>query len=120
MTFSRGRSLTEVLIAVVCVCFLLGFVAVLCIGNYYRAKRAMERQKQRRLARLSGQSGAIGAENSPRSIISGSSSAHSEEQRNLLLGGFDRGINLGTQRRRNPDEAPDLLLNTNRPNIQAV
>lgn len=40
-----------------CVGFLTGFVAVLCIGNYYRAKRAMERQRQRRLARLSGHAG---------------------------------------------------------------
>lgn len=144
MTYSRGRSLTEVLIAVVCVCFLLGFVAVLCIGNYYRAKKAMERQKQRRLARLSGQSGAIGvgfdddevgATTSPQSIISGSSSTHSgdAEQGNPLLGGGGGGagfgggvggnINLGTYRRsRYADETPDLLLqpHPNRPNIQAV
>lgn len=55
MTYSsRGRSLTELIIAVIFVCFLTGFVAALCIGNYYRAKRAVERQKQRRLARLTG------------------------------------------------------------------
>jgi type II secretory pathway pseudopilin PulG len=120
MAFSRGRSLTEVLIAVICVCFLLGFVAVLCIGNYYRAKRAMERQRQRRLARLSGQSGVIGFasdNNSPRSIISGSSS--SEEQRNLVFGGM-YPTPTGTQRRKYADETPDLLLHPNKPNIQAV
>lgn len=135
MTYSRGRSLTEVLIVVVCVCFLLGFVAVLCIGNYYRAKMAMERQKQRRLARLSGQSGAIGVTgfdeetNSPQSIISGSSSTHSGgEQGNPLLGGAGFGasggggnISLGTHRRaRYADETPDLLLHPDRPNVQAV
>jgi hypothetical protein len=81
----------------------------------------MERQRHRRLARLSGQSGVIGAENSPRSIISGSSSsAHSdEEQKNLLMRGFG-GFGMGTQRRKNVDETHDLLLQPNRPNIQAV
>jgi len=29
--------------------FLVGFITVLCIGNYFRAKRAQERQRQRRL-----------------------------------------------------------------------
>ena len=32
---------------------LVGFITVLCIGNYFRAKRAQERQKQRRLAKQS-------------------------------------------------------------------
>lgn len=32
--------------------FLVGFISVLCIGNYFRAKRAQERQKQRREAKL--------------------------------------------------------------------
>ena len=35
--------------------FLIGFITVLCIGNYFRAKRAQERQRQRRLAKLAGQ-----------------------------------------------------------------
>ena len=35
MTYrSRGRALTEVLLAVIFVCFLVGFVTVLCIGKY--------------------------------------------------------------------------------------
>lgn len=52
MTYhSRGRSLTEVITAVVFSCFLIGFIGVLCIGNYFRAKRAMVRQKERRMAR---------------------------------------------------------------------
>jgi hypothetical protein len=87
MTYrSKNRTLTEVLIAVTFVCFLMGFVAVLCIGNYYRAKRAMESQKQRRLARLSGHAGnaVVGLADSPKSTISGTSSAQSIEQQNFL------------------------------------
>ena len=58
MTYhSRGRSIAKVIAAAIFVGFLTGFVAVLCIGNYFRAKRAMERQKQRRLARLAGGGG---------------------------------------------------------------
>jgi len=53
MTYrSRGRSIFEVILAVCFVGFLVGFIAVLCIGNYFRAKRAQERQRQRRLSKL--------------------------------------------------------------------
>mmetsp|Transcript_8220 Transcript_8220/g.14073 ORF Transcript_8220/g.14073 Transcript_8220/m.14073 type:complete len:89 (-) Transcript_8220:72-338(-) len=53
MTYrSRGRSLFEVIFAVCFTAFLIGFIAVLCIGNYFRAKRAQERQRQRRLSKL--------------------------------------------------------------------
>mmetsp|Transcript_17399 Transcript_17399/g.28148 ORF Transcript_17399/g.28148 Transcript_17399/m.28148 type:complete len:91 (-) Transcript_17399:344-616(-) len=53
MTYrSRGRSLIEVVLAICFVVFLVGFITVLCIGNYFRAKRAQERQRQRRLAKL--------------------------------------------------------------------
>lgn len=38
--------------AICFVVFLVGFITVLCIGNYFRAKRAQERQRQRRLAKL--------------------------------------------------------------------
>jgi len=38
--------------AICFVAFLVGFILVLCIGNYYRAKRAAERQRQRRLTKL--------------------------------------------------------------------
>lgn len=38
---------------------MVGFVCVLCIGNYYRAKRASEKQKQRRLAKLSNIPGVV-------------------------------------------------------------
>ena len=107
MTYkSRDRSLTEVLIAVVFVCFFVGFVAVLCIGNYYRARRAMERQRQRRLARLSGNAGngVVGSTESPKSTTSGASSAHSIEQRNLL------GSSNAMSHRPNRDHGGDLLL----------
>jgi len=91
--------------AVTFVGFLTGFVAVLCIGNYFRAKRAQERQRQQRLARLAGSSGLI---DSPRSHYSGSSaglhsSSASSEQQHLL----------GSQRRRNInpiEEGTDSLL----------
>mmetsp|Transcript_13509 Transcript_13509/g.19765 ORF Transcript_13509/g.19765 Transcript_13509/m.19765 type:complete len:95 (-) Transcript_13509:171-455(-) len=53
MTYrSRGRSIFEVIVAVCFVGFLVGFITVLCIGNYFRAKRAQERQKQRRVAKI--------------------------------------------------------------------
>ena len=37
--------------------FLIGFITVLCIGNYFRAKRAQERQRQRRLAKIANAGG---------------------------------------------------------------
>ena len=37
--------------AICFVAFLVGFITVLCIGNYFRAKRAQERQRQRRDAK---------------------------------------------------------------------
>jgi len=50
MTYkARGRSLFELVVAVTFAGFLVGFVTVLCVGNYIRAKRAMERQRARRL-----------------------------------------------------------------------
>eukprot|EP00588_Corethron_pennatum_P010447 CAMPEP_0194267452 /NCGR_PEP_ID=MMETSP0169-20130528/1944_1 /TAXON_ID=218684 /ORGANISM="Corethron pennatum, Strain L29A3" /LENGTH=190 /DNA_ID=CAMNT_0039008285 /DNA_START=225 /DNA_END=797 /DNA_ORIENTATION=- len=53
MTYrSRGRSLFEVIVAVIFTGFLIGFITVLCIGNYFRARRAQERQRQRRLAKM--------------------------------------------------------------------
>jgi hypothetical protein len=94
--------------------FLTGFVAVLCIGNYYRAKRAMERQKQKRLARLSGHAGngVIGVD-SPGSNQSTVSSSHpSEEQHNLLggWGGQNATMKQQTARRRNMEDNTDSLL----------
>ena len=37
--------------AIAFVTFLVGFITVLCIGNYFRAKRAQERQRARREAK---------------------------------------------------------------------
>jgi hypothetical protein len=51
-----------VLQAVAFVTFLVGFITVLCIGNYFRAKRAQERQRQRRLAKLAANNGGYGAD----------------------------------------------------------
>lgn len=66
MTYrSRGRSVLEVIIAVCFTGFLVGFITVLCIGNYFRAKRAQERQRQRRLAKLTSSSRGAGGEASP-------------------------------------------------------
>ena len=48
--------------AICFVVFLVGFITVLCIGNYFRAKRAQERQRQRRLAKLAASSNAAAAQ----------------------------------------------------------
>ena len=48
--------------AVCFVVFLVGFITVLCIGNYFRAKRAQERQRQRRLAKLAASSNTVAAQ----------------------------------------------------------
>ena len=49
MTYShRGRSLIELIFAISLTSFLVGFVSVLCIGNYLRARRSQERQRARR------------------------------------------------------------------------
>ena len=48
--------------AICFVCFLVGFITVLCIGNYFRAKRAQERQRQRRLAKLAASNNATAAQ----------------------------------------------------------
>jgi len=89
MTYhSRGRSIAEVIAAAIFVGFLTGFVAVLCIGNYFRAKRAMERQKQRRLARLAGGggNGVVDYYSSPQSQTSTPASSTGEyDEKQLLL-----------------------------------
>uniref|UniRef100_A0A7S1Y086 Uncharacterized protein n=1 Tax=Grammatophora oceanica TaxID=210454 RepID=A0A7S1Y086_9STRA len=62
---SRGRSMTEVIVAVTFISFLTGFVFVLCLGNWYRAKRAMERQRQRRLEKMNGTTPRSSTDGSP-------------------------------------------------------
>lgn len=97
MTYhSRGRSLSEIITAVFCVSFLIGFVGVLCIGNYFRAKRAMVRQKERRMARrnislhhggdMSPDRGSAGttSSSSPRSTVTSGSSG--DEHLHLIQG----------------------------------
>ena len=116
---THSMILIQIFQAVTFVGFLTGFVAVLCIGNYFRAKRAQERQRQQRLARLAGGSGLI---DSPRSHYSGSSGQRSEddvsEQQHLLSGAkggpkLHVNVNHQTSRRRNSnvmDEGIDSLL----------
>eukprot|EP00934_Nitzschia_sp_Nitz4_P009003 Nitzschia sp. Nitz4//scaffold56_size114212//40843//41213//NITZ4_003942-RA/size114212-processed-gene-0.60-mRNA-1//-1//CDS//3329554682//8993//frame0 len=48
----RNRTLVERVFVACFFVFLVGFITVLCVGNYCRAKRAQERQRQRRLAKL--------------------------------------------------------------------
>lgn len=109
---SRGRSLKEVIAVTVFVCFLVGFVAVLCIGNFYRAKRAMERQRQKRLARLSsnGGNGVVGVErfpsSSPKSFVS--SSTRSSEEIHLLSGNT-RPSEIPRRRAVEDPFTPDLI-----------
>jgi hypothetical protein len=74
----------------------------------------MERQKQRRLARLSGHAGngVVGLD-SPSSNQSTASSSHpSEEQHNLLGGWGGQGATMKQQtaRRRNMEDNTDSLL----------
>merc|ERR1719491_443885 len=45
----RGRSSNEFIAAIIFAGFLAGFIFYLCLGNYQRAKRAMDRQRKRRL-----------------------------------------------------------------------
>mmetsp|Transcript_15081 Transcript_15081/g.28833 ORF Transcript_15081/g.28833 Transcript_15081/m.28833 type:complete len:175 (-) Transcript_15081:1025-1549(-) len=103
MTYrSRGRSRNEAIAAIVFAGFLAGFILYLCVGNYQRAKRAMERQRKRRLEleeekralALSPNCGenigtidrrrrnnvGCGAHDSPRSNYSGTSSMYTDEK----------------------------------------
>jgi hypothetical protein len=55
-SFAVSNVLKSFISQAICfVTFLVGFITVLCIGNYFRAKRAQERQRQRRLAKLAAQ-----------------------------------------------------------------
>eukprot|EP00540_Astrosyne_radiata_P018955 CAMPEP_0116842912 /NCGR_PEP_ID=MMETSP0418-20121206/11787_1 /TAXON_ID=1158023 /ORGANISM="Astrosyne radiata, Strain 13vi08-1A" /LENGTH=155 /DNA_ID=CAMNT_0004473589 /DNA_START=28 /DNA_END=495 /DNA_ORIENTATION=+ len=122
MTYrTRGRSIIEVIVvrrgeseanvgntlkesvyqAATFVGFLTGFVMVLCIGNYYRAKRAMERQRQRRLAKKLGNRNGMLVEDSPKSHAS---SEYSDEKQSLL--------------RRTPKQPPEPKAKQRRPQPQ--
>ena len=109
---------TLVLQAVTFLGFLTGFVAVLCIGNYYRAKKAMERQKQRRLARLTGNAGnGVMGVDSPGSYESTTSS---NDEKEYLFGGRKQQ----ETRRRNVDDGTDSLMldidNGPRPQLRSI
>jgi hypothetical protein len=65
--------------ATIFVGFMVGFVCFLCIGNYKRALRALERQRQRRLSRPGGGAG-VGAESPKSSSTSGSTDTDTERQ----------------------------------------
>lgn len=45
----RGRSSNEFMAAIIFAGFLAGFIFYLCLGNYQRASRAMDRQRKRRI-----------------------------------------------------------------------
>uniref|UniRef100_A0A6U0GP15 Transmembrane protein n=1 Tax=Helicotheca tamesis TaxID=374047 RepID=A0A6U0GP15_9STRA len=92
MTYrSRGRSIFEVILAVCFVAFLVGFITVLCIGNYFRAKRAQERQRQRRLAKLA----SAGAGNPAPASVRGGSSIGTASPRSAFSGGGDGASQTG-------------------------
>jgi len=106
MTYrARGRSIAEVIIAVTFVGFLTGFVLVLCLGNYYRAKRAMDRQRQRRLAKLTGNPSGI--VDSPSSHASGSTLESMRSERQNLLNIKNKEV---LNRRHVQSMEEDLLL----------
>jgi hypothetical protein len=65
--------------AAVFIGFMVGFVCFLCVGNYKRALRALERQRQRRLSRLGGAAG-----ESPKSSTTSGSVDLDTERQHLL------------------------------------
>jgi hypothetical protein len=75
----RERSLWELVVAAVLIGFLVGFVFVLCLGNYYRAKRAMERQRERRLRTQAGHA----AMGSPHSLHSSATESTANTMDNI-------------------------------------
>jgi len=120
MTYaSRGRSLVETILAVVFGGFLTGFILVLCVGNYYRAKRAMERQRQRRLAKFSN-GGGNGVVDSPHSVAtSGGSTGGGGSEEHVYLLGNNTQSEAARRRNNNNTMIPlvqeDLLLQENTP-----
>ncbi len=123
--------------------FLAGFIFYLCVGNYQRAKKAMERQRRRRLeleeekrALVYSPSGSMrrrnfnanGANESPRSGYSGTSSMYTDDkglmtgvggvhlpgnQSHMLLGGDNiggGGFGEASRRTNAPPPPPRDLL----------
>ena len=116
MTYqSRGRSIVEAILAVIVVGFLTGFIAVLCIGNYFRAKKAMERQRQRRLARLSGAGRMTNVSGSPaHSSSAGSSIVTTDERQHLLAKPPElprrRNNNATNNNNNNNNQSEDMIV----------
>lgn len=65
--------------------FLVGFITVLCIGNYFRAKRAQERQKQRRDAKMATSSSSTANNNNNNNLSSSFPGS-------MLGGGSGKGV----------------------------
>ena len=88
---------------------MVGFVCVLCVGNYYRANKASERQKQKRLARFSN-GGGNGVVDSPKSsTTSGSTDLETERQHLLAPTTNNTNRNQPSRRRNNhPDNMSDI------------
>mmetsp|Transcript_18315 Transcript_18315/g.26004 ORF Transcript_18315/g.26004 Transcript_18315/m.26004 type:complete len:165 (+) Transcript_18315:307-801(+) len=100
---SRGRSPHEFFVYVMFAGFLAGFIFYLCVGNYQRAKKAMERQRRRRLeleeekrALVYSPRGSMRPRNfnanvdSPRSGFSGTSSMYTDDKGLMTgVGGVD-------------------------------
>lgn len=106
--------------------FLVGFITVLCIGNYFRAKRAQERQRQRRLAKIAAASSNHGAPHAPiasqrspaatittnpNSVYSSGSDAHHHHFSSMggVLGGVGDGSSVGNT---GTYEAPSQNINS--------
>ena len=90
--------------------FLAGFVTVLCIGNYLRAKSAMERQRDRRIARLAGRNKVRSTEStpgSPRSHLSVGTSHTGASEHHRLISRHD------TIQHRQPSSGGQLKNNDN-------
>ena len=67
--------------------FLVGFITVLCIGNYFRAKRAQERQKQRRDAKMATSSSSSSTANN-----NNNNNLSSSFPGSMLGGGSGKGV----------------------------
>jgi hypothetical protein len=92
--------------------FMVGFVFVLCVGNYYRALRASERQKERRLAKMMNNGGLTSIDSPKSSTTSGSDL---ETERQHLLAPRPSQATQSSNRRRNNNlnvetAETDLLL----------
>jgi hypothetical protein len=107
----RDRSLWELILATFLVAFLVGFVCVLCIGNYFRAKRAMERQRELRRRRASSATNNNGSNttDSPRSLASESTANTDNNQNYNNQNNNERKYLLGGGLQQPPQRGPPEL-----------